>query len=88
MYISQVNYAIRCIQEILLRHDAAIEPKKDSQDEYMRRIHSDFQGTAWLTSCTSWYKNKKGKVTSLYPNTATRFQWELSRFSKKDYIGF
>lgn len=83
-----MNYAIRCIREIWMKHNMVIEPKKESQDMYMTKINASFQGTAWLSSCTSWYKNKRGKIINLYPSTATRFQWELFRFSKTDYVGF
>ncbi|KAL7310606.1 hypothetical protein PS15m_010086 [Mucor circinelloides] len=78
---TQVAYAIRCIKELTL-----IEPKKSAQDEYMARIISNFQGTSWLASCTSWYKNDKGEIINLYPSSATKFKWELTRFNKQDYM--
>ncbi|GAN02050.1 4-hydroxyacetophenone monooxygenase [Mucor ambiguus] len=77
----QVAYAIRCIKELTL-----VEPKKSAQDDYMARIISNFQGTSWLLSCTSWYKNDKGEIINLYPSSATKFKWELSRFNKQDYM--
>lgn len=51
----------------------------------MNTLRSNFEGTAWISSCSSWYKNQSGIITSLYPNTATRFRWELGQFNKHDY---
>ncbi|KAF1800527.1 hypothetical protein V8B55DRAFT_1535297 [Mucor lusitanicus] len=81
MVETQVAYAIRCIKELPL-----IEPKQSAQDDYMARIIANFQGTSWLLSCTSWYKNDKGEIINLYPSSATKFKWELSRFNKQDYL--
>ncbi|KAL9540496.1 hypothetical protein MBANPS3_009644 [Mucor bainieri] len=81
MVETQVAYAIRCIKELTV-----VEPKKSAQDDYMARIVSNFQGTSWLLSCTSWYKNDKGEIINLYPSSATKFKWELSRFNKHDYM--
>jgi hypothetical protein len=52
----------------------------------MARIISNFQGTAWLGSCTSWYKNEKGQIINLYPSSAIKFKRELYKFSRDDYM--
>lgn len=62
-----------------------IEPKEEAQARYMNQLRTDFRDTAWLSSCSSWYQNQSGVITSLYPNTATRFRWELGQFRKCDY---
>ncbi|KAI7895866.1 uncharacterized protein EV154DRAFT_494015 [Mucor mucedo] len=77
----QVKYAIQCIKKI----QDVIEPTKEAQSRYMQQLRSDFRDTAWVSSCSSWYKNQSGVITSLYPNTATRFRWELGQFNKCDY---
>ncbi|KAI8066986.1 putative flavin-binding monooxygenase-like protein [Gilbertella persicaria] len=81
---TQVNYAIQCIKEIWFK-SRWIEPKQQAQSDYMAKLRSRFTGTSWTHTCTSWYKNPKGQVINLYPGTATRFKWQLSRFQADDY---
>ncbi|KAI9366552.1 hypothetical protein BD770DRAFT_6992 [Pilaira anomala] len=79
----QVNYAIKCMRE---NQNTTIEPTKEAQDKYMSKLQKDFEGTIWQTSCSSWYKNRSGVITSLYPNHVTRFWWELGQFKRTDYV--
>lgn len=81
LHFRQANYAIHCIKKI----QGIIEPTEEAQRKYMHQLRSDFRDTAWMSSCSSWYKNQAGVITSLYPNTASRFRWELGQFNKSDY---
>lgn len=45
--ISQVNYAINCIKEILEKDLAALEPKASAQEEFVKNLQSSFIGTVW-----------------------------------------
>lgn len=65
---------------------SAIEPTPKAQEEYMAKWKSDFKGTVWTASCTSWYKNKSGEITSLYPNTVSRFSWTLGKVKEQDFV--
>lgn len=66
----------------------AIEPKSEAQDRYMAQLRKDFTNTVWTSSCTSWYKNEDGEITNLYPNTVTRFKWDLKKFIEEDFVKY
>lgn len=84
---SQVDYAIKCIQKLIIeRNLPTIEPTLEAQTNYMASLRSDLKKTVWTTSCQSWYKNDKGEVTNIYPNTVTRFKWTMSKFDENDYV--
>lgn len=64
----------------------AIEPTEKAQAEYMEKWKNDLKGTVWTSSCTSWYKTESGEITSLYPNTVTRFGWTLGKVKDEDFV--
>jgi hypothetical protein len=83
---SQVKYALTCIKELLVKKGLdTVEPTSDAQLVYMKQLKTDLKSSVWNTSCNSWYKNDSGEITSLYPNTVSRFRWTLEKFNMEDY---
>jgi hypothetical protein len=87
--ISQVDFAVKSIKELIMNKKIeAIEPTPEAQDRYMAQLKEDLKSTVWTSSCTSWYKNEDGEITNLYPNSVTRFKWDLGKFSEKDFVKY
>jgi hypothetical protein len=43
------------------------------------------QGTAWANGgCKSWYQNKNGKVTTLWPGFTVSFWWQTRKLNEAD----
>jgi 4-hydroxyacetophenone monooxygenase len=64
----QVRYVMGCIDAILDGGLATIECKREVHDDYNRRLDDALSKTVWShPGMTSWYKNKKGRVTTTSP---------------------
>ncbi|CAO3589257.1 unnamed protein product [Absidia cylindrospora] len=84
----QVDNAIQCIKQ-LRRGIKAIEPTKESQEEFVTKLKTDLGKTVWATNCNSWYKDAQGEVFALWSSTVTAFYWHLwSNNFKKDFIKY
>jgi hypothetical protein len=45
------------------------------------------KGTVWLEGgCSSWYLDRKGRNTTLWPDFTFRFRRELSSFDATEYV--
>ncbi len=64
----QTRYIMGCIEAMLERDGSAIECRQDVCDEFNQRLDEALAKTVWAhPGMTSWYKNKKGRVTTTSP---------------------
>ena len=71
---------IQGLLDLLLRSNAsAIEVKKDVHDAFNVKVDEANQKMAWgVPQVTSWYKNKKGRVTQNWPYPLVDY-WSATR---------
>ncbi|MFI5539083.1 flavin-containing monooxygenase [Nocardia sp. NPDC051900] len=79
MIESQINYiadALATIDRLDLR---TVEVRRDVQDAYNADLQAKLAGSVWLTGgCSSWYLDKHGNNTTLWPD----FTFEFRRLTK------
>ncbi|WP_216909025.1 flavin-containing monooxygenase [Nocardia noduli] len=79
MIESQINYiadALATVDEMGLR---TVEVRKDVQDAYNRDLQAKLGKSVWNTGgCASWYMDKHGNNTTLWPD----FTFEFRRLTK------
>ncbi|WP_280185567.1 MCE family protein [Nocardia gipuzkoensis] len=79
MIESQINYiadALATIDRLDLR---TVEVRRDVQDAYNKQLQAKLAGSVWLTGgCSSWYLDKHGNNTTLWPD----FTFEFRRLTK------
>ncbi|WP_181719321.1 flavin-containing monooxygenase [Nocardia gipuzkoensis] len=79
MIESQINYiadALATIDRLDLR---TVEVRRDVQDAYNKELQAKLAGSVWLTGgCSSWYLDKHGNNTTLWPD----FTFEFRRLTK------
>ncbi|MFD0363896.1 flavin-containing monooxygenase [Nocardia sp. GCM10030253] len=79
MIESQINYiadALATIDRMGLR---TVEVRRDKQDAYNAKLQSKLEGSVWNTGgCSSWYLDKHGNNTTLWPD----FTFEFRRLTK------
>ncbi|MEU8898514.1 NAD(P)/FAD-dependent oxidoreductase [Nocardia sp. NPDC048505] len=80
MIESQINYiadALSTVDRLGLR---TVEVRRDAQDEYNRGLQQKLAKSVWNTGgCASWYLDKHGNNTTLWPD----FTFEFRRLTKK-----
>ncbi|KAI9257356.1 hypothetical protein BDA99DRAFT_573639 [Phascolomyces articulosus] len=63
----QINFAIKCIKQMIQKNLKAIEPKESAQEEFVTKLNNDFKNQKiWKAGCTSWYLNDGGEIFSIW----------------------
>ncbi|MFC9516625.1 flavin-containing monooxygenase [Nocardiaceae bacterium NPDC056970] len=84
MIESQLNYVVDAIK-VIERYDiGTIEVRKDAQDAYNRDLQAKLTKSVWNNGgCASWYLDKHGNNTTLWPG----FTFEFRNMTKQFDLG-
>ncbi|RRQ29855.1 NAD(P)/FAD-dependent oxidoreductase [Rhodococcus sp. Eu-32] len=86
MIESQLNYVIDAIDTIDKHDIGTIEVRKDVQDEYNADLQDRMAKSVWMNGgCASWYLDKHGNNTTLWPDFTFRFRQLTKRFDLAAY---
>ncbi|WP_067865237.1 flavin-containing monooxygenase [Nocardia shimofusensis] len=87
MIESQINYiadALATVDRLGLR---TVEVRREAQDQYNRELQSKLGASVWNTGgCASWYLDKHGNNTTLWPDFTFRFRNITRRFDMTAYL--
>ena len=75
----QVNYAVRCIQELSRKGLAYLDVKPEAMRTYNEGVQAELAKSAWAAGCKSWYKTASGKVTNNWSNFTVAYWWRTRR---------
>ena len=64
---AQVRHVMRLLELLRARGARSVDVRQDVQDAQNRRLQHKMRGTIWSTGCKSWYLDKNGKNTTLWP---------------------
>lgn len=79
MIESQLNYLIDAIDTIDKHDIGVIEVRRDAQDEFNADLQDRMAKSVWMNGgCASWYMDKHGHNTTLWPD----FTFEFRRLTK------
>jgi cation diffusion facilitator CzcD-associated flavoprotein CzcO len=82
---AQADYTLQAMAE-LDRGIAAIEPRIEAQDRWNREVQQATKGTVWVDGgCASWYLDKHGRNTTVWPSFTTSFRRALSHLDPAEY---
>lgn len=82
MMESQMCYIV----QMLKSGKKELDVKPEVQQRYNEKMQAMFAGTVWESGCKSWYKNKDGKNTTLYPRLTKHYRHITKTFEAKDYM--
>ncbi|KAA1425903.1 flavin-containing monooxygenase [Nocardioides antri] len=86
MIESQVRYIVDAARTLRREGLAAVEPTAEAQAEWTATIRERMKPTVWTTGgCASWYLDKFGNNTTLWPGQTFTFRRHLSRFDVDRY---
>jgi cyclohexanone monooxygenase len=79
MIESQLNYVIDAIDTIDKHEIGIVEVRRDVQDQYNADLQKRMSTTVWMNGgCASWYLDKHGNNTTLWPG----FTFDFRRITK------
>lgn len=83
---SQVRYIVDAARTMRRQRLAAVEPTLAAQDTWSDTVQRRMKRTVWTTGgCASWYLDKFGHNTTLWPGQTFTFRRHLSRFDPAHY---
>jgi cation diffusion facilitator CzcD-associated flavoprotein CzcO len=86
MMESQMTYIMHYIRHLEKGENGSyIDLKPEVQKKYNQDLQRKFKGTVWSSGCKSWYLNRAGKNTTLFPRLASTFRRLTKRFDPTVY---
>ncbi len=86
MIESQINYLADALDTIEKRGLQTVEVRKDAQDAYNKDLQEKLSTSVWMNGgCASWYLDKHGNNTTLWPGFTFEFRRMLANFDADAY---
>ncbi|MBJ8343591.1 NAD(P)/FAD-dependent oxidoreductase [Antrihabitans sp. YC2-6] len=86
MIESQINYLSKALETIEKQGLRTIEVKKSEQDAYNADLQERLSKSVWMNGgCASWYLDKHGNNTTLWPSFTFEFRRMLNSFDVAAY---
>ena len=83
---SQMNYVLDYLEILEKNGDYSyLDVKPQLQKEHNESVQKQFEGTVWASGCKSWYMNKNGRNTTLYPRLTVQFRKETQKVNLEEY---
>ncbi|MEZ0578192.1 flavin-containing monooxygenase [Nocardioides sp. MH1] len=83
---SQVRYVVEAARAMRREGLGAIEPTAEAQAAWTAEVQERMKPTVWTTGgCASWYLDKFGNNTTLWPGQTFTFRRHLSKFDAEAY---
>lgn len=80
MIEAQVGYIVDALRQMRAKNIRAVDVKPEAQAAFIGRLDARLAGTVWQDGgCSSWYKDKHGKVTTIWPGAAAAYQKAVRR---------
>jgi cation diffusion facilitator CzcD-associated flavoprotein CzcO len=87
MIESQVGYVMEALREIKRSGALEIDVRADVQATYNYELQRKLERTVWNSGgCRSWYLDKRGRNTALWPSFTFRFRGLTRSFDPADYV--
>jgi len=83
---AQVNYTLRCIQELGMREKRYLVIKPEAMERYNQELQNTLHTSVWAAGCRSWYKTESGKIIGIYPGFSFQYMRELKSPRFDDYF--
>jgi cation diffusion facilitator CzcD-associated flavoprotein CzcO len=78
---AQADYVMAALRRARAAGAAAVEVTPEAQDEWNAEIQRRMKGTVWTEGgCSSWYFDRNGRNTTLWPDFSYRFVRALGTF--------
>lgn len=86
MIESQVEYVMKCLHLMEKEQISLIDPLSEFTQSYNDRLQRDMLNMVFHGGCGAWYTDEQDHNFTLWPYSATRFQWELRKVRKSELV--
>lgn len=87
MIESQITHIVNALNYMKKHNLAAIEPKIEAQEAFVKEVEQNMQGTVWTSGgCASWYLDSTGRNSTLWPTFTWLFKRRVGQFRPLEYL--
>jgi hypothetical protein len=87
MIESQIAHIVNALRYMREHRLGAVEPRPEAQAAFIADIDRRLAGTVWNTGgCSSWYMDKTGRNSTLWPDATWRFRRRVQAFDASEYL--
>ena len=87
MLESQFTYVMDALRTMRRRGAGIIEVRPEAQRRFNEKLQEAMKGTVWTTGgCASWYIDRNGLNTTLWPGWTWDFRRRTRRFDPEPYV--
>ena len=85
MMEAQYRYVLGALRLLRRRKLRALDVRPEVQERYNARLQRRLARTVWASGCRSWYLDRNGKNTTLWPGFTFAFRARTRRFVPRRY---
>jgi len=86
MIEAQVGYVMKALAYRRANGLATLEPTERAQAKFIAEIDRGTEGSVWTAGgCVSWYLDKTGRNSTLWPGSVRAYQRRVAKFVPSDY---
>ena len=87
MIEAQIRHVREALKAMARAGARTVEPRPEAQAAYITAIDAKMQSTVWLAGgCSSWYVDRIGRVSTIWPDHTLPFKRRLARFDPSEYV--
>jgi cation diffusion facilitator CzcD-associated flavoprotein CzcO len=87
MIEAQIAQVMLVVREMERRRATSIEPSVAAEAASVADVERRMRNTVWVAGgCTSWYLDRTGRNSSLWPDLTWRFRRRLQRLVRRDWV--
>jgi len=87
MIEAQVEYLLRALERMKGVGTATVEPCPEAQEAFLAEVDARLRPTVWAAGrCASWYIDRTGRVSAIWPGTTWAYRRRLRRFDPELHL--
>jgi hypothetical protein len=87
MVEAQLAHLVGALRYVAEHGVDAVEPRAEAQAAWLADVERRMRGTVWVDGgCASWYLDRTGRNSALWPDFAWRFRRRVARFDPAEYV--
>jgi cation diffusion facilitator CzcD-associated flavoprotein CzcO len=86
MLESQIAHVLGAVRFMRKNAVAALEPRPEAQARFNAEVDEQMRGTVWTSGCSSWYLDRTGRNSTLWPRSVGAFRRRVGRFHPAAYL--
>lgn len=83
----QVNWLMKVLGEMIRRRSKIVSVDETAEKRHMTKLLSEIKNTVWSEDCGSYYRDHRGVVTALIPDSGLSY-WRQTRAPNFDHLIF